>query len=482
MALQVYNRLTRQKEAFKPLVEGEVKMYVCGPTVYDHAHLGHAKTYVSFDVILRYLRYSGYRVRYVQNITDVGHLLDTGEDRILKKAGALHLEPMEIVETYTRSYFADMDALGVTRPNISPRASGHIPEQIAMTQALLAGGHAYVTDEGDVYFDVTSFPEYGKLSGQKLDELIGGARIEVTEGKRSPADFALWRHAEAEHLMQWDSPWGRGFPGWHIECTAMSIKYLGETFDIHGGGLENRFPHNECEIAQAEALTGKPFARYWLLTGSLTVDGVQMSKSLGNFVTISEALERYSPEALRTFVLSGHYASQIDYSEATLESSQKRWEGLMSSVWLTRHMLRDAPDSDAAVSFQSVLDEYKQQFIEAMDDDFNAPKALSALEGLATEVNKLLNSGEEVGRSALEAIDSLYRELGGDVLGIIPEQIAAGGADARRQDALIRLLVELRTQARTDKNYALSDQIRDRLAEMGILLEDRPEGTTYRIQ
>lgn len=483
MTLQVYNRLTRQKEAFKPLVEGEVKMYVCGPTVYDHAHLGHAKTYVAFDIILRYLRYLGYQVRYVQNITDVGHLLETGEDRILKKAGKLSKEPMEIVETYTRSFFTDMDALGVIRPDISPRASGHVPEQIEMTRALLDKGHAYVTGDGDVYFDVTSFPDYGKLSGQRLDDLLDGARVEVTEGKRHPADFALWRHADPEHLMQWNSPWGHGFPGWHIECTAMSMKYLGETFDIHGGGLENRFPHNECEIAQAEALTGQPFANYWLLTGSLTIDGVKMSKSLGNFVTIQGALETYSPEALRTFLLSGHYSNQIDYSEEALQASQKRWEGLMGAVRLTRYILQqDPPDSVAAAGFLSVLEEYRAEFVEAMNDDFNAPKALSVLEGMTTEVNKLLNSGEEVGRGILEAIDGFYRELGGGVLGLVPEELVGGGADADRQDGLIRLLIELRAQARADKNYDLSDLIRDRLVELDVALEDRADGTTYRIQ
>lgn len=253
MALTVFNRLTRQKEEFKPLTDGQVRIYVCGPTVYDHAHLGHAKTYVSFDVIVRYLRFSGYKVRYVQNITDVGHLLESGEDRILKKSGAMGIEPMEVVEAYTRSYFSDMDALGVVRPDISPRASGHVPEQIKITQDLIEHGYAYAADNGDVYFEVSKFPGYGKLSGQTVDELIGGERVEVSEGKRHPADFALWRHAGPEHLMQWDSPWGRGFPGWHVECTAMATKYLGETFDIHGGGLENRFPHNECEIAQSEA-------------------------------------------------------------------------------------------------------------------------------------------------------------------------------------------------------------------------------------
>jgi cysteinyl-tRNA synthetase len=482
MTLHVFNRLTRQKEAFVPLVEGQVRMYVCGPTVYDHAHIGHAKTYVSFDVVNRYLRYQGYRVRYVQNITDVGHLLDSGEDRILKKAGALALEPMEIVETYTRSYFTDMDALGVLRPDISPRASGHVPEQIKMVQGLIEKGHAYVTPAGDVYFDVSTFPEYGKLSGQRVEELIGGMRVEAGEGKRNPADFALWRHAEPEHLMQWDSPWGRGFPGWHIECSAMSMKYLGETFDIHGGGLENRFPHNECEIAQAEALTGKPFARYWLLVGSLTVDGVKMSKSLGNFVTIKDALATYRPEAIRTFILSAHYANPVDYSEEALVSAQKGWERLMGAVRLVRHELQTAPHTDAGMGFTAVLDEYRQRFIGAMDDDFNAPLALGVLQELTREVNTLLNSGEEVGRPALEAIDAVYRELGGEVLGIVPDELAAGGADAGRQDDLIRFLIELRAEARQNKNYALSDRIRDRLAGMGIVLEDRPDGTVYKLQ
>ncbi|MBN1122156.1 MAG: cysteine--tRNA ligase [Anaerolineae bacterium] len=482
MTLQVFNRMTRQKEEFKPLTEGQVKMYVCGPTVYDHAHIGHAKTYVSFDVINRYLRYSGYRVRYVQNITDVGHLLDTGEDRILKKAGALSLEPMEIVETYTRSYFEDMDALGVRRPNISPRASGHVPEQIKMAQALIEAGYAYATDEGDVYFDVHSWPEYGKLSGQRLEELEGGARVEVAEGKRHPADFALWRHAEPEHLMKWDSPWGVGFPGWHIECSAMATKYLGETFDIHGGGLENRFPHNECEIAQAEALSGKPFANYWLLTGSLTVDGVKMSKSLGNFITVKDAIKTYRPEAIRLFILSSHYSNPVDFSEAALVSAQKGWERLMGAVQLTRYALRDAPEGDAGSGFQVAIDEHRQQFIEAMDDDFNAPQALGVLQNFTREVNTLLNSGEEVGRETLEAIDAVYRELGGDVLGIVPDEISEAGVDAARQDGLIQLLIEMRAQARSEKNFALSDLIRDRLADLGVILEDRPDGTVYKLQ
>ncbi len=481
MALKVFNRLTRKKEEFIPLVEGQVRMYVCGPTVYDHAHIGHAKTYVSFDVINRYLRYSGYKVRYVQNITDVGHLLESGEDRILKRAGALALEPMEVVETYTRSYFEDMDALGVLRPDISPRATGHVPEQIKMIKALIEKGHAYVTKKGDVYFDVTSFPEYGKLSGQRLEDLVSGARVEVGEEKRHPADFALWRHAEPEHLMRWDSPWGEGFPGWHIECSAMAMKYLGETFDIHGGGLENRFPHNECEIAQAEALTGKPFARYWLLTGSLTIDGVKMSKSLGNFVTVKDALARYPAGAIRMFILSSHYTNPVDYSQAALDSAQKGWERLVSAVQLVRHRLKSAPEGGAPEGFQKVIADHRSRFIEAMDDDFNAPVAIGVLQEFTREVNTLLNSGEDVGRDMLEAIDAVYRELGGTVLGLIPDEIA-GGADAERQDQLINLLIELRAEARANREWARADQIRDRLAEIGIILEDRPDGTVYKIQ
>jgi cysteinyl-tRNA synthetase len=481
MALVVTNRLTRQKETFKPLVEGQVKMYVCGPTVYDHAHLGHAKTYVSFDVIVRYLRFSGYKVRYVQNITDVGHLLDSGEDRILKKAGSLSIEPMEVVETYTRSYFDDMDAMKVIRPDISPRASGHVPEQIAITQELITKGHAYITGQGDVYFDVTSFADYGKLSGRKLEELQSEREIAGSE-KRHPGDFALWRHAEPEHLMQWNSPWGHGFPGWHIECTAMATKYLGETFDIHGGGLENQFPHNECEIAQSEAWTGKPFANYWLLTGSLTINGEKMSKSLGNFVTVKDALKSYRAEALRVFILSSHYTSPVDYSDDALVAAQNGWDRLMGAVRLARHTLKTAPDGDAGMGFSSVLEEYERRFVSAMNDDFNAPVALASLHELTREVNTLLNSGEVLGQQILKAINETYLRLGGQVLGIIPDETVDVGADVSRQDGLISLLIEMRAAARKNKDFATSDLIRNRLTDLGISLEDRADGTIYKVQ
>ena len=282
--------------------------------------------------------------------------------------------------------------------------------------------------------------------------------------------------------MQWDSPWGRGFPGWHVECTAMATKYLGETFDIHGGGLENRFPHNECEIAQSEAWTGKPFANVWLLTGSLTVDGVKMSKSLGNFVTVKDALAKYRPESLRVFILSSHYSSQVDYSESALEAAQAGWERLMGAVRLVRHALKTAPEGDAAAGFQTVIDEHKARFVAAMDDDFNAPMALAVLHDLTREVNTLLNSGEPVGKAALEMIDAAYRELGGGVLGIIPDEIGEAGVDSARQDGLVQLLIDIRAQARKAKDFATSDQIRDRLAALGIALEDRSDGTIYKVQ
>ena len=283
MTLRITNVLTRKKEDFKPIHEGKVNMYVCGPTVYDWSHIGHAKTYVAFDVVVRYLRYLGYDVLYVQNITDVGHLVgdaEEGEDKIQKKARTDSVTPMQIVETYTKGYFDNMDALGLLRPDISPRASGHIPEQIEMIQELIKKGHAYEAN-GSVYFDVTSDPNYGQLSGRKLEDQEEGSRFEVHSDKRHPADFALWKNADPEHLLKWNSPWGSGFPGWHIECSAMANKYLGANFDIHGGGRDNIFPHNECEIAQSECANDETFANYWMLTGTLTLEGVKMSKSLG---------------------------------------------------------------------------------------------------------------------------------------------------------------------------------------------------------
>ena len=479
MTLVVYNALSRQKEPFVPREPGRIFMYVCGPTVYDHAHIGHAKMYVSMDVIVRHLRHSGYALRYVQNITDVGHLLDSGEDRILKGARRERVEPMEVVERYMRSYLDDMDALHNTRPDIMPRASGHVPEQIAAVQQLLAQGNAYEVN-GSVYFDVSSHAEYGKLSGRRVAELEEGARVAARDDKRRPEDFALWKRAEPEHIMRWPSPWGEGFPGWHIECSVMAMKYLGQTFDIHGGGIDNIFPHNECEMAQSEALTGSTYANYWLLAGSLTVDGVKMSKSLGNSITIKDALQRHAAEVLRFFVLSGHYSNPIDVSDMALGAAQRGWERLMVPVRSVRQRLQQAGIAPQdGLDFSGVLDEARQAFRAGMDDDFNAPAALAALFELTRQVNAMLAAGPQPGRATLAAIDAVYSELGGGVLGVIPQSTAASG-DAAREAGLVQLLIEMRMQARARKDFAASDNIRDSLRALGIVLEDGKDGTTWK--
>lgn len=479
MPIKIYNVLGREKQEFAPLYPGRVNIYVCGPTVQDYAHIGHAKTYVAFDVVVRYLRHTGLDVLYVQNITDVGHLLETGEDRILKKAAQLQARPMQIVEHYARNYFADMDSLGIQRPDISPRASGHIPEQIKMIETLLEKGHAYVS-EGSVYFDVVSAPNYGKLSNRRIEMQEAGLREAIRDDKRNPEDFALWKRAEPEHILRWDSPWGEGFPGWHIECSAMAKKYLGATFDIHGGGVDNIFPHNESEIAQSECANDADFARYWMLVGSLTVEGIKMSKSLGNFITIKDALKTYRPEVIRTFMLSAHYASPVDYSEDALRGAVGGWERMYGAARLARQMMSSAPASDDGSAFLARLEQAKLDFNAVMDDDFNTPKAIAILQDLTRDVNTLLNSGTTVGRTTLEAINATYNTLGGDVLGIIPVADSAS-SDGQREAGLIELLLSLRKAARQNKDYATSDRIRNELAGLGVVLEDRPDGTVWRV-
>jgi len=478
MTLKIYNVLSRRKEIFEPMYEGKINMYVCGPTVYDYSHIGHAKTYINFDVIVRFLRYIGYDVLYVQNLTDVGHLLDSGEDRVLKKARQASVTPMQVVEEYTRIYFENMDALGIIRPDISPRASAHVPEQIEMIKTLLEHGFAYEAN-GSVYFDVSSYPDYGKLSGRKVEDLAEGSRVAVLEEKRNPVDFALWKRAEPDHLLRWPSPWGEGYPGWHIECSAMSKKYLGKTFDIHGGGIDNIFPHNECEVAQSESANGVPFARFWMLVGSLTLDGVKMSKSLGNTLTIDEALMRWRPEALRTFILSSHYGSPVDFSNNAVEAADKGWERLWSAVRLVRQQMQSAPAGEANAEIATMLSDYRSSFIEKMKDDFNAPAALATLQDLTRQVNTLLNEGPPHTKETLAAIDELYRQLGGQVLGIIPDKVV-GGPSAEREEGLIQLLIDIRGKARTNKDWATSDNIRDQLLALGIILEDRTDGTIWK--
>ena len=483
MPLQLYNYLTRRKEVLTPSHEGWVGMYVCGPTVYGHAHIGHAKAYITFDVLHRYLEYRGTQVRYVQNITDVGHLTDdadAGEDKIEVQARQERVEPMEVAELYTRSYFEDMDALNVRRPDISPRASGHVPEQIELAKRLIENGTAYESN-GSVFFSVTDWVSYGKLSGRKLEELEEGARLEVNPDKRDPRDFAVWRAATPEHIMQWNSPWGPGYPGWHAECTVMAHKYLGLPFDVHGGGLENIFPHNESEVAQCEAAYGEAFARYWVLNNMVTVNGTKMGKSLGNFITVKDALERHDAMTIRFFVLSSHYRSNTDFSEEALEGAGRGYERLIGTLSVVRQRLAEADrEEQPDEAFVKVLSAYKERFLRVMNDDLNTPQALAALFDLNKEVNTLLNRGGYVGGGTLAAIDETYRELGGEILGLIPGEVLQKES-AGLEKALIQLLIELRAEARERRDWATADMIRDRLTVVGVALEDRPDGTTWHL-
>lgn len=478
--LQIYNTMTRKKEIFEPIHPGFVGIYVCGPTVYGHAHLGHAKSYISFDVIVRYLRYLGYRVRYVQNITDVGHLVsdaDEGEDKINKQARLEQLEPMEVVERYTRSYFEDMDLLSVLRPDISPRASGHIPEQIELVQTLLQKGIAYERN-GNVYFSVDNFKQYGKLSGRNVQELMEAVRIEANEEKKHPADFALWKRAETGHIMQWNSPWGKGYPGWHAECSVMSTKYLGQPFDIHGGGLENMFPHHECEIAQSEAAQDKPFARYWLHNNMVTRDGQKMGKSLGNSLTIKDAVKKYSPLAIRFFVMSSHYRSPLDFSDAALEAGQKGLEKIHQNF--LRLLKFEPVKADADAAFEKKIEEYRQRFTDEMNDDFNTPRAIAALFDFMREVNIWLDGGANVADETRKNSIKVIEETAGNVLGLLPVNYAElGGRSDSSMESIMSLIIDLRKRLRQEKNFALADEIRHRLAELKIELKDTPQGTTW---
>ncbi len=486
MTLKIYNTLTRQRETFVPIEEGRVGIYVCGPTVYDHPHIGHAKSYVSFDIVVRYLRHLGYKVRYVQNITDVGHLTDNadaGEDKIEKRAKLEKVEPMELVEMYMRSYYEDMDDLNNIRADISPRATGHIPEQIDLVGALIDKGFAYESNQS-VYFNVSKLKDYGKLSGRKLDEQESGARIEINPEKKHPADFALWKKAGPEHIMKWNSPWGMGFPGWHLECSVMSMKYLGETFDIHGGGIENVFPHHECEIAQSETANERPFARYWMHNNMVTVDGQKMGKSLGNFVTLKDAFKKFSPLTIRFFVLNTHYSSPINYSDEALDAANTGLERLLNTMRSIKERMESANGTEGQEEWKAKLESYKNSFEEAMNEDFNTAEALAVLFNLSKEVNGLLSMDGEVSEGVLSEIDSFYRTYGGNVLGIITEktvQHASDGADVyKMEDDLVKTLIDTRNDLRACKQWELADKVRDRLSELGIIIEDKKDKVAWR--
>jgi cysteinyl-tRNA synthetase len=483
MSLQVYNTLSRQKEEFIPLHEGRVGIYVCGPTVYGHSHIGHAKSYVSFDVIVRYLRHAGYKVLYVQNITDVGHLTDDadeGEDKIEKQSRIDRIHPMQIADMYTVSYFEDMDALGILRPDITPRASGHIIEQIEIIEQLVRSGYAYIAN-GSVYFDVPKFAGYGKLSGRSVEDLEAGARVEVNPEKRHPADFALWKKAEPEHIMQWTSPWGRGYPGWHIECSAMSMKYLGESFDIHGGGLENQFPHHECEIAQSECSTGKPFVKYWFHNNMVTVNGHKMGKSLGNYVTLKDAFGKFDPLVVRFFILQSHYRSTLDFSDEAVHGAKIGLDKLLNTVRNLREEISKPVAEGRATEAAIDLRQYEARFVGAMDDDFNSPQAIAVLFDLSRETNALLSLESKYTLESLRRIEKFFMTSGADVLGIFPRHPGSSiTGDAKLEADLVSLLVDLRAEVRVQKLWSLSDKIRDGLKKLGITIEDKKDGTVWR--
>jgi len=490
MSFEIYNTLTRKQEEFKPLEPGRAGVYVCGPTVYGHAHLGHAKSYISFDILVRYLRYLGYSVSYIQNITDVGHLTDdadAGDDKLAVAAAREKKHPMAIAEYYTRSFLADMDKLNCLRPDISPRATGHIPEQIELVEKLLDKGYAYEAN-GSVYFDVSKFSDYGKLSGRNVDDMQAGARVEVSADKKHPADFALWKKAEANHIMQWKSPWGMGYPGWHLECSVMSMKYLGETIDIHGGGLENQFPHHDCEIAQSEAANGVQFVRYWMHNNMVTVDGQKMGKSLNNFITLKQVFDgsherlsrAYSPVAARQLVLNSHYRSPLDFSDAALTAAQSGSDKITTAVMALRKAIKSSPSGKADEKLQAQLEQARSKFEKAMNDDLNTSVALSVIFDLVRITHELLNDAGATAET-LVSVDDMFTRLGGDVLGIVMDEYPqACASDDELLDYLIGAIIEQRNNARKNKDFKTSDEIRDRLARLGIVLEDSGGGTAWR--
>ncbi|MGL5393055.1 MAG: cysteine--tRNA ligase [Shewanella sp.] len=456
--LKIYNSITRQKQEFKPINPGKVGMYVCGVTIYDLCHIGHGRTFVSFDMIVRYLRYAGYEVNFQRNITDV-------DDKIIKRANENNESCEALTERLIGEMHRDFDALNMLRPDFEPRATLHIAEIIDMVQLLLARGHAYVAADGDVLFSVASYPDYGRLSGQNLDQLQAGARVEVDENKQNPMDFVLWKMSKPGEPT-WDSPWGPGRPGWHIECSAMNSKHLGLHFDIHGGGSDLQFPHHENEIAQSCCAHDTPYVNYWMHTGMVMVDREKMSKSLGNFFTIRDVLGHYDAQTVRYFLLSGHYRSQLNYSEENLKQARAALERMYTAI----------KDVDLTVA-PAPAEEFVAKFNAAMDDDFNTPEAYSVLFDMVREINRL----KATDLPQASALAVTMKRLA-DVLGILdqePETFFKGeGSDA--EVAEIEALIVERNRARSEKDWAAADVARDRLNQLGVVLEDGPGGTTWR--
>ena len=484
--LHIYNSLTRRREQFVPLAEPHVGLYVCGPTVYGDAHLGHARPAITFDILFRFLRHLGYKVRYVRNITDVGHLehdADSGEDKIAKKARLEQLEPMEVVQYYLTRYHEAMAQLGVLPPSIEPQASGHILEQIALTQQILDAGFAYVS-EGSVYFDVTKYDKvygYGELSGRRIEDMLSNTRsLDGQDEKRNLLDFALWKKAQPEHIMRWPSPWGEGFPGWHAECTAMGRKYLGEHFDIHGGGMDLVFPHHECEIAQAKASQGgHELVRYWMHNNMITIEGQKMGKSLGNFITLEQFFtgdhpklaQAYSPMTIRFFILSAHYRGTVDFSNEALQAAQKGLSRLLDAAALIDG-LKASPTSTVDITGLA------QRCHEALCDDLNTPMVIAELFDAARVINAVHNHQATITTAEIKELSSTYRLYLTELLGLVDERQGDGAAHEAFSGA-VELLLSLRQDAKSRKDWTTSDRIRDELTALGFTIKDTKEGTEW---
>ncbi|QTA91650.1 cysteine--tRNA ligase [Desulfonema magnum] len=481
MTIRVYNTLSRKKEDFNPIEPGKVKMYVCGPTVYDYCHIGHARSVVTFDVIARYFRYRGFEVTYVRNFTDV-------DDKIIRRANETGVDSREISEKFIREFYNDMDALNVGRADFEPKVTEYIEEIKDFVLKLIEKGNAYQTD-GDVYYSVESFKEYGKLSGRKLEDMEAGARVDIDERKHNPFDFALWKSSKPGEPA-WDSPWGKGRPGWHIECSAMSSKLLGETFDIHGGGKDLIFPHHENEIAQSEGAYEKPFARYWMHNGFININQEKMSKSLGNFLMIKDVLKSYHPETIRVFLLSNHYRSPIDFTDKAMDEASSGLDKIYALLERVETVTGMSPNEGGDPGKSG---EYWNRFTEAMDDDFNTAKAIGVLFDAVRNINRTLDENSERLSDALK--NTVHSERSdivkmGRILGIFTESPKVYFEKKKRQGleeksidpAGIDQLVRERSEARKAKNWARADEIRKQLEEMNIVLEDRPEGTVWRIE
>ena len=487
-SLKMYNSMTGEKEVFKPINEGTVGMYVCGPTVYSNVHLGNCRTFISFDLVFRYLKHLGYKVRYVRNITDAGHLendADSGEDRIAKKARLEQIEPMEVVQRYTIDFHNILQKFNNLPPSIEPTATGHIVEQIEIIKTIIEKGFAYEVN-GSVYFDVKKFNEtnhYGKLSGRDIDNMIANTReLAAQSDKKNPQDFALWKKAEPQHIMRWPSPWSDGFPGWHLECTVMSTKYLGEEFDIHGGGMDLKFPHHECEIAQGEAATGKNPVHYWLHANMLTLNGKKMAKSTGNnilpeeiFSGNNDVLDKpFSPNVTRFFMLQANYRSILDFSDEALKASEKGFNRLMDAY----HAIDELPVSDkSSVDIKG----WKQSCYDAMNDDFNSPILIAKLFDAVKMINNINEEAATITEEDKEELQKTMSAFMFDVLGLL-DKVSENNDTSDKLSSTIELLIKLRAEARNNKDFALSDQIRDQLQEMGIQLKDGKEGTTFTIK